>query len=187
MIRLHARTIKTTRKVSVTNTSNSMEINDASRIRERRKNMPMPQHTESRDQYRVITRVTTRWKNNNAYGHVNNAVYNAWMDIVTQFFREYWPTLPGTSIIPVATETPMSFKRPITHPADVDNGFRVEKIDNNSVRCGVGIPVDSETEAAAWGHMIHIRVDREVNQSVPVPAEVRQGLEPTLMNERNPR
>ncbi len=138
----------------------------------------MPQHTESRNQYRIFTRVTTRWKDNDAYGHVNNAVYNAWMDTaVTQFFREYWPGMPDTSIIPVAAETLMTFKRSITHPADVETGLRVEKIGNSSVRCGVGIFVDGETEAADWGHMIHVWVDREANQSVPIPAEVRRGLE----------
>ncbi len=145
--------------------------------------MTKPRHIETRNQYQIFTSVTTRWKDNDVYGHVNNAVYNAWMDTaVTQYFREYWPELPNTTIIPVAVETRFTFRQPITHPTDIETGFRVENIGNSSVRSGVGIFIRGETEASAWGHMIHAWVNRESNQSVPIPSEVRQGLESVMIS-----
>lgn len=136
---------------------------------------------ETRDRFRVFTPVTTRWKDNDVFGHVNNAVYNAWMDTaVTQFFREHWPELPQTPIIPVAAETHFTFRRSIAHPADVETGLRVEHVGNSSVRCGVGVFEANESEAAAWGHMIHVWVDRDSNQAIAIPDLVRRGLESAL-------
>jgi len=147
--------------------------------------MPKPQ-PETRDRYRIFTNVTTRWKDNDVFGHVNNAVYNAWMDTaVTHFFREQWPELPQTPVIPVAAETQFTFHRSIAHPADVVTGFRVERIGNSSVRCGVGVFRADEPEAAAWGHMIHVWVDRHSSQAVAIPETVRRGLRTVLMNDED--
>lgn len=144
--------------------------------------MPKPQLIESRDRYHIFTTLTTRWKDNDVYGHVNNAVYNAWMDTaVTQFFREHWPGIPDRPIVPVAAETLFTFHRSISHPAHVETGFRVEQIGRTSVRCGVGIFIESQNEAAAWGHMVHVWVDRESNNAVPIPDEMRRGLEMALL------
>ena len=144
--------------------------------------MSRPKLVETRDRFRLFSSVTTRWKDNDVYGHINNAVYNAWMDTaVTQFFREHWPGLPDTSIIPVAAETQVTFHKSVSHPANLETGFRVDRIGNSSVRCGVGIFTHRETAAAAWGHMIHVWVDRVSNQAVPIPDEVRQGLETALI------
>jgi len=140
--------------------------------------MAKPTQIETRDRYRIFTRVTTQWKDNDVFGHINNAVYNAWMDTaVTMFFRQHWPELPNTPLIPVAGETHFTFHHSIAHPADVETGLRVERIGNRSVRCGVGIFLDGEDEAAAWGHMVHVWVDRKTNETVPVPARLRSGLE----------
>lgn len=140
--------------------------------------MPKPQQIESRDRYQIFARVTTRWKDNDVYGHINNAVYNAWMDTaVTEFFRQHCPEIPATPSIPVAAETLFTFHRSIAHPEEVQTGFRVEQIGKSSVRCGVGIFTQDTEEAAAWGHMVHVWVDKESNRAVPIPDNVRRGLE----------
>ena len=147
--------------------------------------MPKPQLIETRERYSIFSVVTTRWKDNDAFGHVNNAVYNAWMDTaVTQFFRAHEPGLPETPLIPVGVESHLTFHRSISHPDEVETGFRVERISNRSVRCGVGIFSRGEIEAAAWGHMIHVWVARETNLAVAIPDKIRVGLESALMQEK---
>jgi acyl-CoA thioester hydrolase len=147
--------------------------------------MPKPRTIETRDRYHVFSHVTTRWKDNDVYGHVNNAVYNVWMDTaVTEFFREYWPDFPETDIVPVAAETVVTFHQSICHPADVETGFRVDRIGNSSVQCGVGIFLRGENTASAWGYMIHVWVEKESNQAVPIPGAVRRGLESALIHEQ---
>ncbi|MDG1894956.1 MAG: thioesterase family protein [Fuerstiella sp.] len=144
--------------------------------------MSKPQLIETRQRYSIFSMVTTRWKDNDVYGHVNNAVYNAWMDTaVTQFFREHHSGFPDSPLIPVGAETHLTFHRSISHPDEVETAFRVERIGSSSVKCGVGIFSRGETEAAAWGHMIHVWVNRETNQAVPIPDAMRQALESALM------
>ena len=139
---------------------------------------------ETRERYSHFSIVTTRFKDNDVYGHINNSVYNAWMDTaVTEFFREHEPGLSKTPFVPVAAETHLTFHRSISHPEEVESGFRVERIGNSSVRCGVGVFSRGETEAAAWGHMIHVWVSRETNQAVAIPDKVRQACESAMMQE----
>lgn len=139
--------------------------------------MPKNVIIETRENYRFFAHVTTRWNDNDVYGHINNAVYNEWMDTaVTNRFREHLPEYPSSPIIAVAAETYFTFHHSITHPAKVETGFRVKRLGNSSVTCEVGIFLPGETEAAAWGHMVHVWVDRESNKSVPIPDAVRNGL-----------
>ena len=139
--------------------------------------MPGNKQIETRDRYRIFADVTTRWKDNDLHGHINNAVYNAWIDTaVTERFREHLPGYPNTPIIPVAVETQVTFHHPITHPADVETGFRVNRLGNSSVISEVGIFLRGESEAAAWGHIVHVWVDRASNKPVPIPDLVRRGL-----------
>ena len=140
--------------------------------------MPKPQRIESRDRYYLFATVTTRWKDNDVYGHVNNTVYNSWMDTaVTEYFRQLCPEFPEAPLVPVAAETHFTFRVSISHPHDVETGFRVERIGNSSVRCGVGIFSRGENDAVAWGHMVHVWVDTLSNRSVPIPEDIRRGLE----------
>jgi len=146
--------------------------------------MPKPQLIETRARYSSFSIVTTRFKDNDIYRHVNNAVYNVWMDTaVTEFFLQLEPELPETALVPVGAETHLNFHRSISHPAEVETGFRVEHVGNRFVRCGVGIFVRGETEASAWGHMVHVWVSRETNQAVSIPDKVRRGLESAVMQE----
>jgi acyl-CoA thioester hydrolase len=139
--------------------------------------MPGKKRIETRDRYRIFSDATTRWNDNDLHGHLNNAVYNAWMDTaVTDRFRELLPGYPDTEIIPVAAETQFTFHSPITHPVEVEIGFRVNRLGNSSIISGVGIFLRGQPEAAAWGHIVHVWVDRKTNKPVPIPDLVRNGL-----------
>jgi acyl-CoA thioester hydrolase len=146
--------------------------------------MPKPKLIETRERYSLFSVVTTRFHDNDVFGHINNAVYNVWMDTaVTQFFRAQEPGLPEGKIVPIAAETQMTFHRSISHPAEVETGFRVDRIGNRSVTCGVGIFSPGHAEAAAWGHMVHVWVAKETNRAVVIPDEIRRRLESALLRE----
>lgn len=137
----------------------------------------MSKTKETRDGYKRFAEVTTRLKDNDERGHIHNAVFMSWIDTaVTNQFRVHLPEFPLGSLIAVAVETRVVYNCSISHPAEVETGFRVNRIGNSSVNCGVGIFLRGADEAAAWGHMIHVWVDRESNKPVAIPAPVREGL-----------
>ena len=43
-------------------------------------NKPARPQPEPRDAYRAFRTITTRWMDNDQYGHVNNVVYYSWFD-----------------------------------------------------------------------------------------------------------
>ena len=140
---------------------------------------------ETRERYQIFADVTTRWNDNDIYGHINNAMYNEWMDTaVTNCFREHMPDFPHSPVIAVAVETCFTFHRSINHPSAVETGFRVKRLGNSSVTCEVGIFLRAEPEPAAWGHMVHVWVDRVSNKPVPIPEAVRSGLSPAFPEEQ---
>lgn len=145
--------------------------------------MARPEVIETRDRYRVFTPVSTRWRDNDVFGHVNNGVYNSWIDTaVTAYFLTHWLCPADSPIIPVAVETKCTFRKPISHPASVETGLRVERIGTSSIKSGVGVFAEAEGDASAWGHMVHVLVDRTTNRPVPIPADIRSSLEAILVN-----
>lgn len=144
--------------------------------------MARPEQIETRDRFLVFDTLTTRWKDNDNWGHVNNAVYNSWID--TAITSHLWSILPdfgASQIIPVAAETRVIFHAPVCHPASIVTGLRVEHLGNSSMRCSVGIFEGTQTTASAWGHMVHVWIDRLTNQSVRIPDSIRDGLTQVML------
>jgi acyl-CoA thioester hydrolase len=141
--------------------------------------MPKPEQAETRSRYQVFQPITTRWSDNDIYGHINNAVYHLFIDTtVTRYFMRHGLADVRTApIIAVAAETGCTFRRPLTHPVEIEAGLRVDRIGTSSVRSGVGIFRKGEDEAAAWGHIVHVFVDRTSNRAVPIPPHIRHALE----------
>ena len=141
----------------------------------------MPSHDvmETRARYRHFTSITTRWMDNDLFGHVNNVVYHAYIDtVVCNYYMECGRTdVTNSLVIPVAAETHCTFKRSIRHPSIVEAGVRADHIGNRSLRVGVGLFLKGEQDARAWGYMHHVFVDRGTSQPVPIPSPIRAAAE----------
>jgi acyl-CoA thioester hydrolase len=135
--------------------------------------------TQTRDRYRHFLGIQTRWSDNDIYGHVNNVTYYSYFDTVVNCFLIAAGGLDihNGAIIGVAVETMCRFKMPLAYPDTVEAGLRVRKLGNSSVRYEIGIFREGEDEAAAWGHFVHVFVDRSSNAPVPIPAPIRKALE----------
>lgn len=133
---------------------------------------------ETRDRYRHYLAVQTRWSDNDIYGHVNNVTYYSYFDTVVNCFliAEGGLDIAGGAVIGIAVETMCRFKKPIAYPEALEAGLRVGKLGNSSVRYEIGIFREGENEAAAWGHFVHVFVDRATNAPMPIPGPIREAL-----------
>ncbi len=137
---------------------------------------PVP-HT--RAAYRHFQTITTRWLDNDAYGHVNNTVYYTWFDTVLNTFLIQNNVLDihhGASI-GLVVETQCNYFAPVTYPDTVHAGLRVSKLGNSSVRYEVGIFRNNDTAACAQGHLVHVYVERESRKSAQLPLDMRKLLQ----------
>jgi len=134
---------------------------------------------EPRSAYRAFRTISTRWMDNDAYGHVNNVVYYSWFDTVVNahLIEQGVLDIHQGETIGLVIETQCNYFSPVAFPQTVEAGLRVARIGQSSVRYEVGLFVQGEPLTAAKGHFIHVYVDRADRRPTPLPAPLRAVLE----------
>jgi acyl-CoA thioester hydrolase len=137
---------------------------------------------EPRAAYAVFRSVTTRWMDNDVYGHVNNAVYYSFFDTaVSGWLLEQGLVVPRvSSIVGYVVHSACDYFDAIGFPDAIETGLRVDRIGNSSVRYGVGVFRAGASVAAAQGVFTHAYVDAGSGRPVVLPVELRQGLAPLV-------
>ena len=142
-----------------------------------------PTDTPGRPDYPVFYPLTTRWSDNDIYGHVNNVVYYSYFDTVANRYliEEGGMDINDAAIVGYVVNSGCQYLSPITYPEPIEAGLRVEKLGNSSVQYGIAIFREGEEEPAAFGHFVHVFVERAANKSVPIPPPLRTALERILI------
>ena len=137
-----------------------------------------PSPAESRADYPHFRSMTTRWIDNDVYGHMNNVHYYALFDtVVNQHLIEAGLLDPATSDpIGLVVDSRCRYFRPIAFPQTVHAGLRVAALGRASVRYEIGLFADDDALPSAAGHFVHVYVNRATRRSTPIPAAVREAL-----------
>jgi acyl-CoA thioester hydrolase len=134
----------------------------------------------TRADFAAFRGVTTRWMDNDAYGHVNNVVYYSWFDTaVNAHLVEQGALDPAAGdVVGVVVETGCRYHAPVSFPEPVEIGLRVERVGETSVAYALGVFRAGEERAAADGRFVHVYVERAAMRPVPVPEAVRRAVLP---------
>lgn len=126
-----------------------------------------------------IGTISTRWMDNDVYGHVNNVQYYSYFDTaVNQFLIEKDVLdIHKGEIVGFVVDSGCSYYSSLSFPDVVHVGIRVAKLGNSSVRYEIGVYRNDDPLPCASGHFVHVYVERSSNRSVPIPAPVRAVLE----------
>lgn len=140
---------------------------------------PARPQPEARSAYRHFTSLSTRWMDNDAYGHVNNVVYYSLFDTaVNRYLVEAGALdIHAGAVIGLVVETHCNYFAPIAFPQMVDAGLRVAQVGSSSVRYEIGLFAAGEPLCAARGHFVHVYVDRATRRPAALPAVLIQALE----------
>ena len=133
---------------------------------------------DGRAAYRHFHAITTRWLDNDAYGHVNNTVYYSWFDTaVNQYLIEHGVLdVANGAVIGLVVETQCNYFSAMAFPDLVHVGLRVAGSGSSSVRYEIGIFRNDEPLASAQGHYVHVYVDRDTRRPTALPAPLRAAL-----------
>ena len=133
---------------------------------------------DHRGTYRHFLPITTRWMDNDVYGHVNNVVYYGYFDTVVNEFLIAAGVLDieRSPVIGLVVETGCKYFAAIAFPDEIEAGLRVAKIGNSSVRYEIALFRQGGMEAVAQGHFVHVYVDRAGRRPVPLPEPLRDAL-----------
>lgn len=129
----------------------------------------------TRSLYRHFQILTTRWMDNDAYGHLNNVVYYSLFDTAANaWLIEQGLLDPERSErIGLVVESGCRFHAELGFPVPIEAGLRVSRIGNSSVRYEIGLFSAGADRAAAEGFVVHVFVDRASRKPAPLSAEMR--------------
>ena len=122
--------------------------------------------------------ITTRWMDNDMFGHVNNVNYYSFFDtIINQFLIEQAGFVPQKSEqIGFIVKSSCSYISPVSYPQKLVGALRVDRIGNSSVDYAVGIFKENEEVASAVGCLTHVFVDRNSQQPTPIKGPMHKAM-----------
>ncbi|MBF7731470.1 acyl-CoA thioesterase [Pseudomonas sp. N040] len=138
--------------------------------------MNQPQHL--RDDYRHFQPITTRWHDNDVYGHVNNVVYYSFFDsaVNTYLIEAGGLDIHAGEVVGFVVSSSCDYFASIAFPERIEVGLRVGKLGNSSVQYELAIFKHGEEQACAAGRFVHVFVERDSNRPTSIPESLRAAL-----------
>jgi acyl-CoA thioester hydrolase len=140
--------------------------------------MSARQQPDTRDDYHHFIPITTRWMDNDVYGHINNVQYYSYFDTAVNRYLIDQGVLDihAGEVIGLVVETHCNYFSSAAFPDDIVAGIRVAHLGRSSVRYEVGLFANNGDKAIAQGHFVHVYVDRESQKPVEIPVNLHQAL-----------
>ena len=131
-----------------------------------------------RTAFRAFRTITTRWMDNDVYGHMNNVVHYSLFDTAVNgwLIDQGVLDIGGGRQIGLVVETGCRYHGEIAFPDVVTAGIRVARIGTSSVRYEIGLFRNDAATASAEGFFVHVYVDRETRRPVPLSHALRAAL-----------
>jgi len=138
--------------------------------------------------YKHFHTITTRWRDNDVYGHINNITYYSYFDTAVNHYliNKAGLDIHNAPIVGFVVNSQCNYLAPIAFPDAIEIGLRVNKIGNSSVTYGLAVFKKGETQASVYGSFVHVFVNRKEQKSVSIPEPIRKALEALLILE-NPK
>ena len=113
----------------------------------------------------------TRWKDLDAFGHVNNAIFLSYIEDARITFFKRW-NLCGKKRSIIMASAKIDYLRQIDHPSHLIVGEKISRIGRKSFDIESAVFIKDETDAVATSMVTCVCFDYEQNESVPVYKEI---------------
>ncbi|WP_341522152.1 thioesterase family protein [Pseudomonas sp. G.S.17] len=132
-----------------------------------------------RTDYRHFQPITTRWHDNDIYGHVNNVAYYSFFDstVNTYLIERGGLDIHDGAVVGFVVSSSCDYFASIAYPDLIEVGLRVAKLGNSSVQYELAVFKVGEDDACAAGRFVHVFVDRASNLPVTLPDALREALQ----------
>lgn len=130
---------------------------------------------KGREAYRHFITFATRWRDNDQYGHMNNAVYYELFDsAVNKFLIDSGIlALAGDKTQFLVASSGCDYFTDVAYPSDVDVGLAVRRIGKSSVTYAVGLFLADADITAATGVFVHVNVATDDQRPLIIDAATR--------------
>ena len=128
-----------------------------------------------RDTYKAYHMVSTRWADNDQYGHINNAKFYEFVDSAVNAHLIIAGALKDS--IGLVVDSGCQYTSSLAFPDVIEVGIKVDHIGTSSVRYGFAVFRRGVEHPAAIGHFVHVYVDAETRRPMPLSATLRSVVE----------
>ena len=124
----------------------------------------------ARDAYPYRISITTRWMDNDVYGHVNNVVYYSWVDTVVNQWLIENDLLKSEKnpFIGLVVHSECDYYSALSYPERIEVGLKLNRMGNSSVHYQVGIFLLGSQQPSAQARFVHVYVDPLHHQPQPL-------------------
>lgn len=138
----------------------------------------MSRSQPTRGDYRHFRTFTTRWWDNEIYGHVNNAVYFEYVDTLVNgwLLGSGGLDVPNGPVICLVVETGAQFHASLGFPGSIEAGLGLDRLGRSSIGYAVGLFAPGADSPAATARFVHVCIDRVTRRPVLLPDALRRAL-----------
>ena len=132
----------------------------------------------NRSDYKSFYSISTRWTDNDIYGHINNITYYSYFDTaINQYLIENANlNIQDSPIVGYVVHSSCNYLSGISYPGIIDVGIIVKKLGKTSVTYEIGIFKGGENKVSAYGEFVHVFVNRSEKKPVSIPYNILQSL-----------
>jgi acyl-CoA thioester hydrolase len=134
---------------------------------------------QPRTAYAWFREVSPQWRDNDVYGHVNNAVHYTWFDSAVNawLLEQGLLTIGDSDVVGLVVASGCQYFAEVAFPQRVVCGLRVDSIGTSSVRYGLGLFRDQERLSFAAGGLTHVYVAWPSRTPRPLAQRMRASVE----------
>jgi acyl-CoA thioester hydrolase len=134
--------------------------------------------TPSLNDYPYHIDISTRWQDNDAYGHINNVMYYGFFDTAVNSFliEQGGLDIHDGNAVAYVVSSQCQYISPASYPDTIYVGLRVIKVGRSSVTYGLSVYAGEGKRRVAHGQYVHVFVDRRTDRAIPIPAHTKQAL-----------
>ncbi|AXT85456.1 4-hydroxybenzoyl-CoA thioesterase [Aeromicrobium sp. A1-2] len=138
-----------------------------------------------RSEFDVLRTITTRWEDEDVYGHINNVVYYSFFDTAVNGFliEATGSDIRRLDAVGLVAETQCEFLRELGFPGDVHAGLAITRIGTSSIVYRIGLFQGDSDEPAAIGRFVHVYVDATTRAVTPIPEAIRAAVGPLVVRQ----
>ena len=130
-------------------------------------------------EYNYFCELSTRWNDNDIYGHMNNIIYYALFDTAVNkwLIKNKLIDIKNGQNIGLIVQSGCNYFSSFEYPENINAGIRITKIGKSSVRYEVGLFKEKEELSSADGFFIHVYVDRKTNKPIALDYNFKNTLD----------
>ncbi len=131
--------------------------------------------------------MSTRWNDNDIYGHLNNVIYYELFDTAVNkwLIKNNLIDIKNGNNIGLIVQSGCNYFSSFKYPEVIEAGIRVTKIGNSSVRYEVGLFKPNDDLASADGFFIHVYVNRVSIKPITLNYEFKKKLDTIYVDLNN--